>query len=56
MLMNATFPIMLLIHLKEINVSLCDENKQWKCVLESVKTVSQEHTSVSQDKGVMLGG
>lgn len=56
MLMNAVFSIILLIHLKALNVSLCDENKLRKCVLEPVKTVSQEHTSVSKDKGVTLGG
>lgn len=53
--MNAMFSIVR-IHVKTLNVSLCGENKQWKCALESVKTASEEHTCVCQDKGVMLGG
>lgn len=55
MLINVTFSITFLIHPEALNVSLCDENKQWKSPLQWVKAVSQEHT-VSQDKGEMLGG
>lgn len=55
MLMNAMFSI-LFNRVKALNVSLCDKSKQRMSAVKSLETVNQEHTCVSQDKGVMLGG
>lgn len=43
MLMNGMVFIIIL-HVQALNVSLCDRNKQWNCVRESVETVSQKDT------------